>query len=88
MLQTAPTSTFVLIQTQVSFPPLEILFAGPPPPTQTQGAALVGFLSPMGDVNVIGFQVPFGPIHDQPATRSISAQLRRCKTINFTTKPV
>src|SRR5688572_23993394 len=67
MVKSTPASSFIMIQPQIVFAPLKILFDGPSSPAQTQAPAFGGRLFEPGDVNMVRIRLSFGPVDDQPA---------------------
>src|SRR5260370_11788924 len=71
VVKSSPASALVMVQAQIVFATLKILFDGPAAATQSQSAAFGGRLPEPGDINVIGIRLAQWPIGDQPAGRPV-----------------
>src|SRR5271165_6329954 len=66
MMKPAPRSAFEVIQAQIVFGALEVLFDVPARATELEAAGSCGEAMEVGQVVVIGFGLTFRPIHHQP----------------------
>src|ERR1035437_2636660 len=66
MMEASPRAAFEMVQSQVIFGALEVLFDVPAGAAQFQAAGFGGWSMEMGQVVVIGFGVPCRPVHHQP----------------------
>src|ERR1039458_5555038 len=66
MMEASPRAAFEMVQSQVIFGALEVLFDVPARAAQFQAAGFGGRSREMRQVIVIGFGVPARPVHHQP----------------------